>query len=231
MSFPSASDMKGTSCKHGSQLVRPFMWLLRCQVIPVTPQAQVRLNLFLLLLCLSFKSLDLNALELSVTLLACFPQKWAYHPAWPVRGLALQPKWLSQRINRSKSSEPGLPQHFTQIINKAFSLALKLGEKKRMESATTRDCYWGRLESTSLKSEPALLERKSERRWLGPSGFSRSHRGCPLSFPTVWATKSPLPLTLSGAAWRHQWCKLKQSRGVSGNSDSSWYGSLEFRCG
>ena len=60
------------------------------------------LNLFLLFLFLSFKSLDSNTLELSVTSLACFPQKWVYNPAWPVRRLALQPKWLSQRINRSR---------------------------------------------------------------------------------------------------------------------------------
>ena len=48
---------------------------LLSKVIPITTQAQVLLNLFLLFLFLSFKSLDSNALELSVTSLACFPQK------------------------------------------------------------------------------------------------------------------------------------------------------------
>lgn len=37
MSFPSASDMKGTSYKYGSQLVRPFMWLLCCQKSSLSP--------------------------------------------------------------------------------------------------------------------------------------------------------------------------------------------------
>lgn len=82
---------------------------LLSKVIPITTQAQVLLNLFLLLLFLSFKSLDSNALELTVTSLACFPQKWAYNPAWPVRRLALQPKWRSQRINRSSHHSQASP--------------------------------------------------------------------------------------------------------------------------
>ena len=186
---------------------------LLSKVIPVTTQAQVLLNLFLLLLFLSFKSLDSNALERSITSLACFPQKWAYNPPDQSEdSLSSQSDGVRASTDQVITVRP--PPTFYSNNQQSILLSSEIGREKRMESATTRDCSWCRLETNSLKTEPIPLERKSEHRWLcGPLGSVAHKQVCPLSSLTVWAPEYTLLLKLAGAAWCHQGCKLKESKG------------------
>lgn len=73
--------MKGTSCKHGSQPIRPFTWLLRCQGLPVTLRHK-----FVSAYSSSFSASLLSKRTGAVSHFTClFPTEVSVSPAWPVR--------------------------------------------------------------------------------------------------------------------------------------------------